>query len=200
MSDEVGAARIDGRTARALRTREAIVAAHLELLRSGDLRPTGERIAEAAGVSLRTLWTSFKDMETLFAAAGEHLIDLQQAAYRAIPLGLPLVERITAFCEQRAAMLEILAPAARAAMIREPFSAQLRRNRAIQIGRVSDEIESLFGPELTAAGDGRQELRDALVMATTYAAWAVLREHLDLDANGATAVMRRTIAALLGFG
>ena len=198
MSDEVGVARIDGRTARALRTREAIVAAHLELLRSGDLRPTGERIAEAAGVSLRTLWTSFKDMETLFAAAGEHLIDLQQAAYRAIALDLPLAERITAFCEQRAAMLEILAPAARAAMIREPFSAQLRRNRAIQIGRVRDEIESLFGPELTAAGDDRQELRDALLMATTYAAWAVLREHLDLDAKGATAVMRRTIAALLG--
>ena len=142
---------------------------------------------------------SLSDMETLFAAAGEHLIDLQQAAYRAIALDLPLAERITAFCEQRAAMLEILAPAARAAMIREPFSAQLRRNRAIQISRVSDEIESLFGPELAAAGGG-QELRDALLMATTYAAWAVLREHLDLDAKGATAIMRRTIAALLGAG
>ena len=50
--------RVDGRTARAERTREAIVTAHLELVGEGDLRPTGERIAELAGVSLRALWTN----------------------------------------------------------------------------------------------------------------------------------------------
>ncbi len=125
MSDEVsipGVTRVDGRSARALRTRSAIVDAHLELLRDGDLRPTGERIAERAGVSLRTLWTNFKDMETLFAAAGERLTELQLAAHRPISPDLPLERRIDAFCRQRATMLEILTPAARAAVTREPFS------------------------------------------------------------------------------
>src|SRR5262245_2295286 len=81
--DRTDGDRIDGRTARAQRTRAAIVDAHLALLASGDLKPTGERIADAAGVSLRTLWTSFKDMETLFAAAGERLIERELELGRA---------------------------------------------------------------------------------------------------------------------
>jgi TetR/AcrR family transcriptional regulator, regulator of autoinduction and epiphytic fitness len=200
MAGDDPGARVDGRTARAVRTRSAIVDAHLTLLRDGDLRPTGERIADAAGVSLRTLWTNFKDMETLFAASGRRLIQLQLDAYQPIPTSLPLLDRVDAFCVQRATMLEILAPAARAAVTREPFSAQLRRNRHIEISRVTVEISTLFATELAGAGAARTELRDALVMVATYAAWSALREQLSLGVDEARAVMRRTIAALLGCG
>ena len=82
MTDVAAAPRIDGRTARATRTRSAIVDAHLALISEGDLKPTGERIAERAGVSLRALWANFKDMEALFAASGERLL---QAAGRRAP-------------------------------------------------------------------------------------------------------------------
>jgi AcrR family transcriptional regulator len=102
MSERV---RVDGRTARAQRTRAAIVDAHLGLLASGDLKPTGERIADAAGVSLRTLWTSFKDMETLFSAAGQRLIERQLEVFEPIDAALPLADRVDAFCRQRARML-----------------------------------------------------------------------------------------------
>jgi AcrR family transcriptional regulator len=189
--------RIDGRTARAQRTRAAIVDAHLALLASGDLKPTGERIAEAAGVSLRTLWTSFKDMETLFAAAGERLIERELAVYQPIDPALPRHARIAAFCAQRATMLEILAPAARAAVVREPFSAALRRNRAVELGRVRAELSALFAAELTAAGERHDELLDALMVASTFAAWSVLRDQLGLGVEAAQAVMARTVAALL---
>ena len=60
--------RVDGRTARSERTRNAIVDAHLRLIHEGDLRPTAERIAKQAGVSLRALWSHFSDLEALFAA------------------------------------------------------------------------------------------------------------------------------------
>jgi AcrR family transcriptional regulator len=190
--------RVDGRTARAVRTRAAIVDAHLELLAAGDLKPTGERIAEAAGVSLRTLWTNFKDLETLFAAAGERLIELQLAVYEPIPVELPPAERVRRFCEQRARMLEILAPAARAAVIREPFSAQLRRNRTIELDRVLAEIRALFAVELAAAGPGRGDLEAALLTNATYRVWSQLRDQLDLDVPAATRVITRTVGALLG--
>ena len=195
--DRADGDRIDGRTARAQRTRAAIVDAHLALLASGDLKPTGERIADAAGVSLRTLWTSFKDMETLFAAAGERLIERELAVYKPIDAGLPLAARVTAFCAQRATMLEILAPAARAAVIREPFSAALRHNRAVELGRVAAELSTLFAAELDVAGDGRDELLDALMAASTFAAWSVLRDQLNLDVDAARGVMVRTVTALL---
>ena len=196
MSDGV---RVDGRTARAQRTRAAIVDAHLALLAAGDLKPTGERIADAAGVSLRTLWTSFKDMETLFAAVGDRLTDIQRAEFRPVDPALPRAERVGAFCRQRGRMLEILAPAARAAILREPFSAALRRNRAKELARVREEIEELFAAELAAepAPAAREQLLQALLTASTFGSWSVLRYQLGLSIDEAGAVMARTVLALL---
>jgi AcrR family transcriptional regulator len=189
--------RVDGRTARAERTRSAIVDAHLALLAEGDLRPTGERIAERAGVSLRALWINFKDMETLFAATNERLMAQQDARFRPVSPALPLDRRVEEFCRQRARMLEFIAPAARAAHAREPFSAQLRRNRVRHIDRVRAEIEELFAAELAASGEGREQLVHALTVATMWPAWAMLRDALGLTVAEARGVMTRSVAALL---
>ena len=190
-------ARVDGRTARAERTRRAIVDAHLALLGEGDLRPTGERIAQRAGVSLRALWTNFRDLETLFAASGQRLLERQQERFKPVPASLPLPQRIEQFCQQRARMLEIVAVGARAAQLREPFSPQLRRNRAKFIGLVRDELEELFGDELDAAGDRRGEVLNGLLVICTWAGWAMLRDELGMDVDPACGVMTQTVSALL---
>ncbi|GIJ46895.1 hypothetical protein Val02_37810 [Virgisporangium aliadipatigenens] len=189
--------RIDGRAARAERTRRAIVDAHLALIDEGNLKPTGERIAERAGVSLRTLWTNFKDMETLFAATSERVTERQNAIYRPVPPDLPLTRRVEEFCAQRVRMLEMLAPSARASAVRQPFSKELRAARRRNIARVRSEIETLFAEELEIAGDGRAELLNSLTVASTFAAWSMMRDELKLDPEAAGAVMSRTVAALL---
>lgn len=189
--------RVDGRIARAQRTRAAIVDAHLALISEGDLRPTGERIAERAGVSLRALWTNFKDMETLFEASGERLLQQQDAAYRRISPDLPLAKRVDAFCRQRAKLLQLIAPSARAAQMREPVSAQLHRNRLKHIARVRAEVQELFAAELEQAGPGRDQLVNALVAASMWPAWSMLRDGLGLGVDQARTVMTRTVAALL---
>lgn len=189
--------RVDGRTARAERTQRAIVDALLALHVEGDLRPTGERIARRAGVSLRALWTNFKDMETLSAAAGRRLIEMQRAEHTPVSTELPLPRRVEEFCHQRARMLEILAPSARSAQLREPFSPQLQRNKNIEYRRAAKEIDILFARELDAAGDGRDQLRHALLAATTMPSWLLLRDQLELDTETACGVMIRTVTALL---
>ncbi|MEW2427100.1 TetR/AcrR family transcriptional regulator [Micromonospora sp. NPDC050795] len=191
------AGRVDGRTARAERTRAAIVEAHLALISEGDLRPTGERISERAGISLRTLWTNFKDMETLFEASGAEVLRQQDAAHRPISPGLPLAKRVDAYCRQRARLLQLIAPSARAAQMREPVSEQLHRNRLKHIERVRDEVEELFAVELAEAGAGREQLLNALVAASTWQAWSMLRYGLGLGVDQARAVMARTVGALL---
>jgi AcrR family transcriptional regulator len=196
MTDLV-APRIDGRTARAERTRNAIVEAHLELIGEGDLKPTGERIAERAGVSLRALWANFKDMEALFGASGQRLSERQDAEYKPVPVDLPLPRRIDEFCRQRARILELIAPSARAAQLLEPFSAQLRSNRAKNIARVQREIKDLFATELDAAGPAREQLFHSLTVASTWAAWSMMRDELHLGVEEATGVMVRTVTALL---
>jgi TetR/AcrR family transcriptional regulator of autoinduction and epiphytic fitness len=188
---------VDGRTARAERTRRAIVDALLQLTDEGVYKPTAERIADRAGVSLRALWTNFKDMETLYAATGDRLVAMTQEIHEPIPPTLPLPRRVDRFCRQRARALEIISPAARASSLRLPFSAQLRQFRAAQHARARAEVVELFGAELDASGHAREQLLNAIVVASTWPAWSVLRDDCGLTADEATAVMIRTINALL---
>ncbi|MDT5035191.1 MAG: TetR/AcrR family transcriptional regulator, regulator of autoinduction and epiphytic fitness [Micromonosporaceae bacterium] len=188
---------VDGRTARAVRTRRAVVDALLELLTEGDLRPSGERIAERAGVSRRALWANYVDLESLYAAAGQRQLERQAGLARRIDPRLPLARRVGALCRQRAQILEFLAPIARGAQLREPFSAQLRDNRARQYRIARDELAQLFAAELAAAGPRADELLAALTAASTWPAWSVLRDDLALGVPAARAVMARTLYALL---
>jgi TetR/AcrR family transcriptional regulator, regulator of autoinduction and epiphytic fitness len=189
--------RVDGRSLRAERTRRAIVDALLALLDDGNLKTPATRIAERAGVSLRALWTNFKDMETLYAAAGNRLLERQQAEYHPVSPELPLPARVEAFCRQRARMLEIMAPSARAAHLVQPYSPQIQRNRAIQIGHVRDEISTLFGAELNATGPNRKRLHDAILVAATFNTWQMARDELGLDVDAAGELMIQTVTALL---
>ena len=190
-------ARVDGRALRAQRTRRVVVDALLALLEEGNLKTPAPRIAERAGVSLRALWANFNDMETLYAAAGRRLLERQRAEYRPIPVELPLRARVEAFCRQRARMLEIIAPAARAAHLVLPYSPQLQRNRAIQIAHVRDEISELFGHELDAAGARRERLLHATLVATTFNAWQMARDELGLGVDEACDIMIQTVTGLL---
>ncbi|MEE2032381.1 TetR/AcrR family transcriptional regulator [Rhodococcus chondri] len=188
----------DGRTARAERTRRAVIDAHIALIEAGELKPTGAQIAEQAGVSLRALWVNFSDLETLFAATGAELLRRQDAMFVPVSPGLDLPERVGKFCVQRAKLLEFIAPYARAAALREPFSRELRTNRMRHIERVTDEVEILFARELAPLPSARRtQAVQALGIASTWASWAVLRDEYNLAVADATVVMRQTVAALL---
>ena len=88
---------VDGRSARAERTRTAIVDALISLLEEGDLQPTANRIADRAGISLRLIYHHFGDLESLYRAVGHAH---QRAADRAHPEAsvstCPSIERIDA--------------------------------------------------------------------------------------------------------
>ncbi len=66
-----------------------------------------------------------------------------------------------------------------------------------QNGRVRDEIDALFGPELDAAGPGRDQVLIAVVAATTWPTWSMLRDDCGLDVDAACEVLIRTVTALL---
>ena len=184
--------RVDGRTARSERTRNAIVDAHISLITDGDLRPTADRIARLAGVSLRALWSHFADMEALFAASSQRILDRRDASHEPIPADLPLAERISAFCHQRARLLEQIGPAARAAALKEPFSPALQRYRKLHVERDRDELRALF-PEI----HDDDELLAALTAASMWGAWETLRTPMELGPESARAALQRTVTALL---
>jgi AcrR family transcriptional regulator len=189
---------LDGRLARSVRTRRAIVDALRSLHHDGDLRPTAPRVAERAGVSVRTVWQHFTDLESLLVEAGQRDYEIAQSFVERLPATLPLDQRIAAVADQRARMFEAMAPPWRAARLHEPFSAQIRsnRDRLMRLGR--DHVEASFAPELEgrAAAD-RAVLVDALQLACSWAAWEGLRADLHLGVDAARAVVVRMLTALL---
>ena len=185
--------RVDGRTARSERTRNAIVDAHLRLISEGDLRPTADRIAKLAGVSLRALWSHFADMEALMTASGQRVLAQRDESYRPVPADLPLEERIQAFSRQRARLLEEIGPAARASALKEPFSTGLQRYRKLHVNRVRDELTTTFAAEI---GED-DELLNALTALSLWPTWSTWREAMDLPVEHAEAALARSVTALL---
>jgi TetR/AcrR family transcriptional regulator of autoinduction and epiphytic fitness len=189
----------DGRTARAERTRQALVDALLELLYEGRLQPTAERIAKRAGVSERSLFQHFADREALYQAVALQQYERIAPTLEPVDLALPLPERIDAFASQRARLLEEVTPVRRAALLLEPESEvvagwlqSVRRQKAREVERVfRAELDRLDQPE-------RGVVLAALVAASAWTSWESLRAHQRLSVDRSRAAMRRTIASLLG--
>ncbi len=189
---------IDGRSARAERTRQAVIDAHIALIRDGELKPTGAQIAERARVSLRSLWGHFGDLETLFSATGAELMRRQDDAHEPVDPSLPLAERIDRYCRQRAEALEYIAPFSRSAEVRAPFSEELQRNRHGYLERAEIEVRMLFAREFSRADDtARVQIVQAVAIASTWPTWVSLRDVVGLSVPDSTEVMKRMISALV---
>lgn len=63
--------RVDGRRERGSRNKSAVVSALLDLYSQGEASPSAARVAEVAGVSERSVFRYFDDMEDLASAAVE---------------------------------------------------------------------------------------------------------------------------------
>ena len=188
---------VDGRTRRSLRTRESIVDATISLLELGDLRPTAPRVADAAGVSVRSIFQHFDDLETLHAAVAERLVERVSLLLVPIDPAEPFEPRLDRVVHQRALLLEAVTPIRRAADVHGPFSAEITARLRDGQAFLRDEVERTFAPELAEAGDDREEVLDALDGALTWRAWEGLRAGLDRDQARAEAVMKRTARAIL---
>lgn len=190
--------RADGRAERSRRTRTAVVDALLALQEEGDLAPSVQRVADRAGISARTMYLHFRDLEALFVEAGERLLVTLAGVGDPVPLDAPFDERVDAFCRRRVLALERLLPVFRAARIRQPFSAALQSNRDRFVAAADQETDVIFEPELTAMRPAhRAKVRSALHLATCAAGWDVLRDDRQLDVDEAAAVLRCSVLALL---
>jgi AcrR family transcriptional regulator len=186
----------DGRLLRANRTRDKVVDALLTLIDQGSLRPTAREIAAQAGVSLRSLYVHFDDVEALFYAAAVRHGERGDALIPPPVTEGSFEERLVAFVKRRGLIYESGHNIRRAAVLQEPFSLAIRTilEEARQMGRA--EIECVFKPELSALErEQRHVTLAALDVASHAAGWDVLREQHGLDVEDAVAVMCDAVRA-----
>ncbi|MGH9049509.1 MAG: TetR/AcrR family transcriptional regulator [Acidimicrobiia bacterium] len=189
---------IDGRVQRGTRNREAIVDALLTLYRGGELRPTAQQVAEAAGVAPRSVYHHFADMEGLIAEVAQRQLHDHGHLMDAPPVEGALAVRIAAVAAARCELFETVAPVRRAALLQVDRSPTVRRNLATLGRRLRRKLEALFASELDSRTPrARALLLDQLDLLTSWEAWDRLRSQQRLDAEHARAVLVDALATLL---
>lgn len=195
---EPAAGPVDGRTARAVRTRRAIVDACIALLAEGDLRPSAPRIAERASVSVRSVFQHFDDLETLYAAVGERVGEQVLSLIGYIDPARPLEERLVEFFHQRASVNEALTPTLRAAVVHAHGSPTINKQFQSGHGLIGAHVAEVFGPEIEQAGDRREVVYGSLVVASSWTTWNTLRALDHRSEVEAEQVLVNTAASVLG--
>ncbi len=189
---------VDGRTARAQRTRDAIVGACVALVEAGDFRPTAPRIAQEAGVSVRSVFQHFDDLETLFSMVAERALSHVGGLVQEIDTSLPFADRLDAFVLQRAKLHEAVTPIRRAAAVHAPSSPAIQARVAAGHEFLRSALERTFTPELDADPRDHDLLLDMLDVAAGWSTWEQLRAQDGRSVDGAAEVIAALITAVIG--
>lgn len=192
----VAQAQIDGRTLRGERTRTSIVEALIGLLHEGEERPTAKQIAQRAGVSVRSIFQHFDDLEGLYA----DLVKVQAARVeplvQAMESGGDLTARCAALARQRAELFEAIRPIRHAVGTRARTSPVIAQRIRDLSARLESQVREQFAGELGDA-DG-QMLAVAVDVLASFDAWDHLRSHHGLAPDEAEQVLRCSVERLLG--
>jgi AcrR family transcriptional regulator len=191
--------RVDGRAERRERNRASVVEALLDLYREGQLAPSAELIARRAGVSPRSLFRYFDDVDALVhEAVGQQQARLAPMLAVRIDPGRSFDDRLDALVALRLDLYDAMGPVARVARAiasQQPVVAQeLRRIRRV----LRDQLEAAFAPEL-AVQRGAARAR-ALAAADVLASWEsvdLLRGDQGLSRAEAAAAVAAGLTAVL---
>lgn len=193
MSQSVGES--DGRRLRREQNREAVLDALVALHEEGHYEPSANQIAHRAGLSPRSLFRYFDDVDDLHHAA----IDRQlRQARPLLDVGVgpdaPLAERVRHLVDARIRLFERTAPAARAtracAHRHAVVAAQLHDSRSF----LRHQIERLFAAELRGGRAGLLPALDALCSFETH---ELLRHDHRLSRPKTVAALTTALLALL---
>ena len=186
---------LDGRRLRRERNREAVIDALVELFDEGTYQPSSDEIAVRAGLSPRSLFRYFDDIDDLnHAAIDRQLARAQPMLDLGVTADAPTDEKIDRLVTKRVEMWEAIEPAARAARLnafrRPVVAAQLVEARTF----LRRQLRSLFAPELVGE---RAALLGAVEVLTSFESYELLRIDQRLSRPKTVATITSALRALL---
>ncbi len=188
----------DGRAARKAATRDAIADALLDLVTEGALRPTAKEIAARAGISLRSVYVHFDDLEDLFCVAARRQFDRVTPVLAPPVIAGALRPRAEAAVRRRIQLFDRFGPIRRATELQAPFSPTLQRLVRGAHARGREELARVFARELDALPrDQRARSLATLDTLMTGATWDLLREQHTLSVRDAERTIVDAVVACL---
>lgn len=184
---------LDGRHARSIATRDKIVAALLQLVREGDVSPSAARVAETAGVGLRTVFRHFDEMDTLYREMSE-VIEAQ-----VMPMMLKPFDagdwrgRVREMAGRRIGIYETIMPYRISASVKRFQSDFLMQgyHRQLQLERTS------LHAVLPQAVIDDAPTASAIEVTISFQCWRRLRHDQGLAIEDARAVVETLLEAML---
>ena len=190
---------VDGRTLRRTRNRTAVIAALLEIIREGNLRPGASEIADRAGVSHRSIFRYFDDLDDLVRTAIDHAFE-QAGPMADIPdIGSgSLDERIATLVDARLALFESVDGTMQLARMRAPSIPSIDEGIAEIAVLFENQIAEHFAEDLAGVDeDDRDLLVDGVLVLTSYDSFTIHRRLLHHDIDRIRAAWRCALGAIL---
>lgn len=189
----------DGRTMRRQRNRDAVIESLITLIQDGELTPTVAKIADRAGVSHRSIFRYFEDLNDLARTAIE--TEFRNAAALATiehPGDGTLEHRIETTISKQLATFEQMHQLGRVARGRMIDIPEIDRQLSGIIQFRLDQLREQFAPELDAMDEGRRDaILTAMAMAVGFDSYDMHRRTLERTRDEIARNWRTTMHALL---
>ena len=188
----------DRRRMRTERGRDLVVDALLSFFAEGDPQPGVAKIAARAGVSERSVFRYFDDLESLAGAAIERQIARIAPVFRPPRPSGDLESRISALVDQRLRIYDATAVTTQAAERFAPHSPVIAEAFTFRRSVLHDQIAQLFADELAPmSGRVRYDVVDAVSAAASLETIRMLRTIAGHSRGRTATIVARTLRSLL---
>jgi AcrR family transcriptional regulator len=190
---------VDGRRAWRDRNLSAVVDALLDLFAEGNLRPGADEIAARSGVSRRSVFRYFDDLDSLDRIATERQVARVAHLLEIAGLGEGTIdERIESLVTQRLRLFESIFPVARVSRLRAPFEPVVAEELARSRKLFRRQVERHFSDVLGGMARGRRiAVLSAAEVICSFEGYELLRLGHDQTGKQIGDAMRAGLTALL---
>jgi AcrR family transcriptional regulator len=167
----------------------------LDLVGKGEVAPSAARVAEVAGVGLRSVFRHFDDMDGLYREMGEVIEAQVMPIILQPPTGSTWREKLFDIADRRAMVFETILPYRISANLKRFQSPYLMQDYRRMLRLESDTIGSYLPAMVKADVAGTHGLNVIL----SFQTWRLLRHDQELPIEDAKAVVRRLLGdAMVG--
>ena len=161
----------------------------LDLVGKGDVSPSAARVAEVAGVGLRSVFRHFDDMDELYREMGEVIEAQVMPIILQSPFGTNWKEKLFDIADKRSKVFETILPYRISASLKRFQSPYLMLDYRRMLRLESESIEAHLPTTAKVDVAGARGLNVIL----SFQTWRLLRHDQELSVEDAKAVVRRLL-------
>lgn len=184
---------VDGRRERSRSSHRRIVTAMMDLVADGELMPSAARVAQQAGIGLRTVFRHFDDMDALYAEIAATIFNRVMPMVTAPFDGTDWRADVRELAGRRARVFETILPFRLAAGIKRyqspllmgQYGQMILLERELLLRLIPDEVRT------------RRIAIEALCTGLSFQTWRALRHDQGLSADEAGRVTAHMVEAFI---